>query len=307
MTWIWYIIPHHLISRLTYGLTRLRLPFLVTAGVRLFIKLFKVDMGEAAETNPAAYPTFNAFFTRRLHHDARVITQDPAGIACPADGRISQIGKINDGRILQAKGQDYSLVELLGGCESRAAPFKKGMFCTIYLSPRDYHRVHMPVDGELQEMVHVPGRLFSVAPTPVNNIPRLFSRNERMAAIFNTEQGPMAVVMVGALNVAAIETVWAGLVTPPAGKRIQVRSYPASDGQVWLQRGQEMGRFNMGSTVIVMFPPGYMDWSSELRAEIPVKMGQRLGSLVKIYQQKSINDKLPSAQKTAGGLGNPGR
>ncbi|MEN8133007.1 MAG: archaetidylserine decarboxylase [Pseudomonadota bacterium] len=282
MTWIWYIIPHHLISRLTYSLTRLHLPFLVTAGVRLFIKLFKVDMNEAAETNPAAYPTFNAFFTRRLRHGARAVTQDPAGIACPADGRISQIGEIDDDRIFQAKGQDYSVVELLGGSESRATPFSKGMFCTLYLSPRDYHRVHMPIDGELKEMVYVPGRLFSVAPKPVKNIPRLFSRNERMAAIFSTEQGPMAVVMVGALNVAAIETVWAGLVTPPAGKRIQVRRYPASDGQVWLQRGQEMGRFNMGSTVIVLFSPGLLGWNSELQAQDPVKMGQRLGGLVRV-------------------------
>lgn len=248
--------------------------------IRAFIRVYAVNMDEALEPEPHAYPTFNAFFTRALRAGARPIVTDDDAIACPADGRISQLGKISNNRIFQAKGQEYSVVELLGGSPSRSAAFENGHFCTIYLSPRDYHRVHIPADAELNEMIYIPGRLFSVAPSAVTAIPRLFSRNERVVAIFQTLRGPMAVVMVGALNVAAIETVWSGLITPPAGNRIRVFNYANNLHKPRLARGQEMGRFNMGSSVILLFPPDAIAWDQGLQAETPVRMGQRLGEYI---------------------------
>jgi phosphatidylserine decarboxylase len=278
MSWIWYLIPHHLISRLIYWLTRLHAPFFpVTTIIRVFIRLFRVDMEEAAEANPKVYPTFNAFFTRPLRIGAREISHKERDVICPADGRISQLGTINEGQILQAKGQEYSVFELLGGSQVRATPFNNGNFCTVYLSPRDYHRVHMPTDAKLIEMVHIPGRLFSVAPSSVKYIPRLFSRNERMAAVFETPHGPMALILVGALNVAAIETVWAGLITPPAGKHIETWDYTKDGNEIRLHCGEEMGRFNMGSTVIMLFPKNVVEWKSQLTEEMSVKMGHCLG------------------------------
>ncbi len=277
MTWIWYVIPQRLISRLTYRLTRLRLPLLVPAAIRLFINIFKVNIDEALDPNPLAYPTFNAFFTRALVPGARSIDSDPGSIVCPCDGRISQLGDISGGKIFQAKGHEYSLAMLLGGSASRASVFQGGKFCTIYLSPRDYHRVHMPLSGELKEMVHIPGRLFGVSPSVVAGIPRLFTRNERIAALFDTVLGPMAVVMVGALNVAAIETVWSGLVTPPTIAQTQIWRYAGYGDDISLEKGQEMARFNMGSTVILLFAADVLLWAPELEQESMVKMGQRLG------------------------------
>ena len=275
--WLWYLIPHHLLSRLTFRLTRVHLPVVVPAAIRLFVRSFKVDMDEAIDPDPLAYPTFNAFFTRALNPGVRSIDPERASVACPCDGRISQLGDITDDRIFQAKGHEYSLMTLLGGSASCASAFRGGKYCTIYLSPADYHRVHMPLGGELQEMVHIPGKLFGVGPTAVESIPRLFTRNERMATLFDTEQGPMAVVMVGALNVAAIETVWAGLVTPPSAAQTQIWRYAGYGEDIRLEKGQEMARFNMGSTVIVLFPPEVLHWDSELKQEAKVKMGQRLG------------------------------
>ncbi|MGH8502669.1 MAG: archaetidylserine decarboxylase [Gammaproteobacteria bacterium] len=273
--WLFHVFPHHLTSRITFRLTRLDTP-LKRPLIRLFIRAFKVDMSEAAEPDPARYASFNAFFTRALKPGARPLADGAQTIASPADGRVSQLGDINDGRVFQAKGQDFTVLELLGGSTQRVAPFLNGTFCTIYLSPRDYHRVHMPVDGRLREMMHAPGRLFSVSPYATRVIPRLFARNERVAAIFDTPCGPMAIVMVGAVNVSAIETVWAGLVTPPAGKRVRSIDYSRDSG-VWLRRGEEMGRFNMGSTAILLFGEGCATWNAGLRVNDPVKMGQRIG------------------------------
>ncbi len=273
---LFYVFPHHLLSRAIYWLTRLETAYNQPV-MRWFIRHFDVDMSEAETTDLSAYSSFNAFFTRSLKADARPINSGAKNIICPADGRISQLGKINRGRILQAKGQHYTVTELLGGSEKRAAPYFDGTFCTIYLSPRDYHRVHMPLDGLLTEMVHIPGRLFSVAPYTTRVIPRLFARNERVASLFETDFASMAMVLVGAVNVAAIETVWAGLVTPPKGKEIAVTDYPTE--MIHLKRGQEMGRFNMGSTVILLFPPGMAAWDANLSADDAVKMGQRLGVL----------------------------
>jgi phosphatidylserine decarboxylase len=275
--WLFHAFPHHLVSRATFRLARLNTP-LKDPLIRLYIRTFGVNMSEALESDPRAYPNFNAFFTRGLKPGMRPIASTLNAVACPVDGRISQVGNIDQGRLFQAKGQNFSVSELLGGSQQRAAPFLDGKFCNIYLSPRDYHRIHMPMDGCLLEMVHIPGRLFSVAPYAPRVIPRLFARNERVAAIFETSCGLMAVVMVGAVNVSAIETVWAGLVTPPACKHIRSLDYSGHKHNMRLARGQEMGRFNMGSTVILLFAAGSISLNSGLATGERVVMGQRVGT-----------------------------
>lgn len=222
--------------------------------MRWFIRAYGADMDEAAETDPAAYPSFNAFFTRALRPGVRPIGGDEGTPVSPVDGRVSQAGRIEAGRLYQAKGIDYGLVDLLGGDPRDAAPFMDGAFATLYLAPGDYHRIHMPLTGQLRRMCHVPGRLWSVAPWTVRSLPGLFARNERVVALFDTDQGPLGLVLVGAINVAAIETVWAGLVTPPRGRSVIHTDY--GDNGPRISRGSEMGRFNMGSTVIVLTPPG---------------------------------------------------
>lgn len=271
--WPLYLLPQHAISRLVYRLTRMESKWTQPA-IRQFIKAFKVEMSEAEQPDPSAYKTFNAFFTRSLKAALRPVDQGARVLASPVDGCISQVDSIREGRIFQAKGLDYSVLELLGGDPARAQPFLKGQFTTIYLSPRDYHRIHMPLAGKLLEQVYVPGRLFSVAGHTVRTIPRLFARNERVVAIFETEFGKMALVLVGAINVAAIETVWAGLITPPNQKAIRVDHYP----ELVLAKGEEMGRFNMGSTVIVLLENNAWDWGG-LEANQPVRMGVKLAEL----------------------------
>jgi phosphatidylserine decarboxylase len=246
-------LPQHAVSRLTLRLTRVRTR-LKDPLVRWFIRAYGADMDEAAEPDPAAYPTFNAFFTRALRPGARPLAGDEDTPVSPVDGRVSQTGLIEDGRVYQAKGIDYGLVDLLGGDPRDAEPFAGGSFATLYLAPGDYHRIHMPLTGRLRRMCHVPGRLWSVAPWTVRSIPGLFARNERVVALFDTDRGPLALVLVGAINVAAIETVWAGLVTPPRGRSAIHTEY--GDTGPRIARGSEMGRFNMGSTVIVVTPPG---------------------------------------------------
>lgn len=287
-----YVLPHHLISRSVYAMTRWRSP-LAAPAIRAFVKHFTVNMDEAQEASPAAYATFNAFFTRALKPELRPLAAGEDVAACPADGTISQIGAIEDGRIFQAKGHDYSLVELLGGDLSRADAFRNGKFVTIYLSPRDYHRIHMPLAGRLNQMVHVPGRLFSVNPVTVARVPRLFTRNERVAALFDSAQGRIGMVLVGAMNVAAIETVWSGLVTPPHGHEIGVWNY-GEQVQVELPRGHEMGRFNMGSTVILLLPAQF-----EFRPDLAVGMCVRMGEALAQTQtwpikQEQLNDERPT-------------
>ncbi len=269
-----YILPHRFLSRLVYWGTRWTLAPWKNWLIATIVRNYAVDMAEAAQPDPLAYPHFNAFFTRKLKPGARQADADPAALLSPADGRISQAGPIVDGRIFQAKGQDYSAAELLGD-EASAAPYRNGRFVTVYLSPRDYHRVHMPLKGTLKETVHVPGRIFSVAPFAVEAIPRLFARNERLVCHFEGEQGPFAVVMVGAILVSSVATVWDGLVIPPYAPAIWRKSF-AGQG-ITLDRFAEMARFNMGSTVIVLLPEGM----AELDAWAPqqaVKVGQRLGA-----------------------------
>ena len=270
-----YPLPQHTVSRLTHRVTRSRREWLRRPLTHWFIRRFGVDMSEALEPDPDAYPSFNSFFTRALKPGARPVPESAKAVCCPADGALSAIGHLSDERIIQAKGRDYSLVELLGGAPDHAAPFRDGAFATVYLSPANYHRVHMPISGTLREMVHIPGRLFSVGRHTVRTVPRLFARNERVACLFDTALGPMAMVLVGAINVGSIETVWAGEVTPPRARTVHARSY-AGDA-VQLARGEEMGRFNMGSTVILLFPPDAVRWQPDLRADAPVRLHQALG------------------------------
>jgi phosphatidylserine decarboxylase len=274
-----YVLPHHLLSRIMLKITRSRFVPWKNLLINAFIRYYKVDMSLANEPDPKAYPNFNGFFTRELRPDARPIVNGTGNIVCPVDGTVSQLGVINNGEIFQAKGYSYSLTTLLGGNEARAAQFRGGRFATLYLSPKDYHRIHMPLDGRLREMVHIPGRLFSVSPSTTRVIPGLFARNERVVTIFDTPAGPMAMVLVGAIFVASIETVWSGVVTPPTFRHIRTWQHDKqSDQHVNLQLGQEMGRFNMGSTVIVLFGPDANQWNPELTPGATIRMGQLLGN-----------------------------
>jgi len=270
-----YPLPHHAISRLTYRLTRVEAPWFKNAFIKWFADTYKVDWSESLHQRAEDFIHFNAFFTRELRPGARPIEGDDATVVSPADGHISQIGHIDKDAVFQAKGHSFSVTELLGGDDERAAAFQNGRFATVYLSPRDYHRVHMPLGGRLRETVYIPGRLFSVAGHTVRTVPNLFARNERLVAIFDTDAGPMALVLVGAINVAAIETVWSGLVTPPHRSTIEVNDL--SGEHIELERGAEMGRFNMGSTAIVLFGNNAVDWLDTLQAEQPLRMGQTLG------------------------------
>jgi phosphatidylserine decarboxylase len=270
-----YIVPHHALSRLVGRLAEARWPVLKNALIGLFIRVYKVDMTEAAAPCPRDYATFNEFFTRPLKPDRRPIAAAPESVISPADGVISQIGAITGDTLIQAKGRDFCLTDLLGASPARAAPFRSGAFATIYLSPRDYHRFHMPLAGALREMVYVPGRLFSVNDATARHIPGLFARNERIVALFDTAAGPMALVFVGAMIVASIETVWAGVITPPHG-RPAVTLY---DPPLTLEKGAEAGRFRLGSTVIALFGPDAVAWAPERVAHSPVRMGEALGTL----------------------------
>lgn len=274
-SWPLYILPHHLISRQVFRLTRVQCPRMVPRAIRLFSSIFKVNLEEAVNPDPASYKSFNEFFTRPLKPELRPLAEGANVLTSPVDGRISQMGKIEDGRIFQAKGHEYSALELLGGDEQRAAPFMYGQFMTIYLSPRDYHRIHMPLAGKLIEQVYVPGRLFSVAGHTVRTVPRLFARNERVVAMFDTDFGKMAMVLVGAINVAAIETVWDGLVTPPQGWAVKRQVF----SDVALAKGVEMGRFNMGSTVILLLENADLQWEKGLLEDKPLKLGEHLATL----------------------------
>ncbi|TLX21545.1 archaetidylserine decarboxylase [Thermomonas fusca] len=273
ITALTYVLPHRLLSslarRLAYSTNRGLKQWLIDTVTRRF----GVDLSEAAEPDPTAYPSFNAFFTRALKPGARTPDADPRALLMPADGHISQCGPIVDGRIFQAKGQGFSAAELLGS-EMDAAPFRDGSFATVYLSPRDYHRVHMAWTGTLRETVHVPGRLFSVGTDAVASVPGLFARNERLVCHFDTDFGPMVQVMVGALLVSGVETVWSGVEIPAYGDAITRRDYRGKG--ITLERFAEMARFNYGSTVIVLLPPGVATLSPDLHAESPVRLGQRL-------------------------------
>lgn len=273
---IQHLLPQRLLSRLVHAFMRIRFTPIKNLQIWIVGGLVGVNWEEAESEDAADYATFNEFFTRKLKKGARPQDPDPAAFTSPADGRISQCGRITNDRLLQAKGHHFSLRSLLGN-DPRFPEFANGFFHTIYLSPRDYHRVHMPMDGKLVRMVHVPGRLFSVAGYTVRQVPNLFARNERVACMFETSHGPMAVILVGAMLVSSIETVWSGVVTPPYGKRVATGDW--SRREISLKKGAELGRFNMGSTVITLLPAGAVSSLSELGPDDEVQIGMRLARL----------------------------
>lgn len=274
-----HITPKHALSRLVGSFAAARAGWFTQLFIRWFIKQYKIDMSEAIHEDPRAYKTFNEFFTRYLKPELRPLLADkPELFAHPVDGAVSQLGDIEDGRIFQAKGHDYSLVELLGGDPRDAHPFKNGDFATIYLAPKDYHRIHMPCDGVLRKMIYVPGDLYSVNPLTVANVPNLFARNERVVAIFDGDFGKFALVLVGATIVASIGTVWSDTVTPPRGAKVHSWDYPASgDNAIVLKKGDEMGHFKLGSTIVMAFPEDVIDFADDLEPGTVTRMGAVLG------------------------------
>ncbi len=271
---LFYILPHHAISWVMFKCARIQWVPLKNLIIRIYTNLNPVKMDEAIEENMFAYESLNAFFTRALKPEYRPFDENENNWLCPVDGSVSQAQAIKEGRIFQAKGHDYSLLELLAGDKQLEKVFSGGTFATLYLSPRDYHRIHMPTTGTLKHMQYVPGRLFSVAPYTVNHIPGLFARNERCICYFETQQGPMAMILVGAINVSAIETVWHGLIT---GKAKKVKRFDYSNENIVLERGEEMGRFNLGSTVIIL-ATDQMKIDENMKAEAEIKLGQCLAT-----------------------------
>lgn len=270
-----YLLPHHGLSRITGWLAEGS--FLKNMLIKAFASHYRVNLKEAEIEDPEQFENFNAFFTRALKPRARPLAKAEKAILCPADGAISEIGKIEKDRILQAKGRYYTVANLLAD-KAAARHFEGGDFATVYLSPRDYHRVHMPLTGTLIKTIYVPGKLFSVNRVTADSVPDLFARNERLVCLFQTEAGLMAVVLVGAMIVAGIETVWSGHVCPRKNHQLHVEDYSDGRQEVILETGAELGRFKLGSTAIVLFEPGATTLHSELQADSPVQMGQLLAT-----------------------------
>ena len=273
--------PKHAISRFLGKFAAAEAGWLTTRAIKSFIKAYDINMAEAKFKRAEDFSTFNDFFTRELADGVRPINEDNSVLCFPVDGAISQQGDIVDGQLIQAKGFNYSLVSLLGGDKETALPFEGGKFSCIYLAPKDYHRIHMPMDATLREMIYVPGELFSVNPLTANNVPNLFSRNERVVTIFDTAHGQLAMVLVGATIVASIETTWAGTITPPAGKEIFRWQYPADgNGAITFKKGDEMGRFKLGSTVVSTFSPNMVEFNEQDGPGTVTRLGQPYATLV---------------------------
>ena len=267
-----YILPKHLLTLLAGKLAEAKMGKFTTFLIESFIKKFKIDMSEAKHSDPAYFDTFNNFFTRELKEGLRPIVEGDENLATPVDGCVSQQGDIKEGRIFQAKGHDFGLRELLGGRDDVAAPFDDGIFSTVYLAPKDYHRIHMPMTGKLEQMIFIPGDVFSVNPLTAENVPNLFARNERAVAIFSTAVGPMAMVLVGATIVGSIETVWAGTLKPLKNKEVQYWDY--KDQEIVLEKGAEIGRFKLGSTIVALFPKDTIEFSEDLAPLSVTRLGE---------------------------------
>jgi len=270
-----YLLPQHTLSRLTYRITRCEWAPLKNILIKAFIAWFKVDMSQAIEPEGTAYKHFNDFFTRELKPGIRPVPAESGTILSPVDGSISQVGEISGGEVFQAKDRSFDLDTLLANDQDMVTAFKNGNFATLYLSPRDYHRIHMPLDGKLIRMTYVPGKLFAVNSHTVRIVDRLFARNERVICYFDTAIGPMAMILVGAINVGSMETVWAGEITPTKNRTITITDYDKQN--IRLKRGEEMGRFNMGSTVLLLFAKNSMQWQTQLQAGQRITMGTGLG------------------------------
>jgi len=271
-----YLLPKRMLNRLAGWFANWKGGAVTSAAIAAFARRYRVDMSEAAEPNLLAYGNFNDFFTRALRPDARPLAE--AGLICPVDGAISECGVIAGEQIFQAKGHHYSIRALLGGDIDLAKKFENGGFATLYLSPRDYHRIHMPSKGRLVRMIHVPGSLFSVNPLMAREIPGLFARNERVVCLFESEQGPFALVLVGAVIVGSVETVWHGVVTPPRGHPMNLWNYDGGENIIELAQGAEMGRFRLGSTVVALFGRPDVRFASDWMPGKPVRMGEAMGN-----------------------------
>jgi phosphatidylserine decarboxylase len=282
-----YAMPKHTVSRLVGKLAAAKLGWLTTKLIDIFINAYGINMNEAKLKKASDFKTFNDFFTRELEDGARTIDTDSNALCYPVDGAISQQGDIVAGKLIQAKGFNYSLTSLLGGDARTAAPFQKGKFSCIYLAPKDYHRIHMPMAATLREMIYVPGELFSVNPLTANNVPDLFARNERVVTIFDTEHGALAMVLVGATIVASIETTWAGTITPPAGSDIFRWQYPAKGTDaITFEKGEEMGRFKLGSTVVSTFARNMVEFTSEAGPQTVTRLGELYANLISADDEK---------------------
>jgi len=276
-----YAMPKHAVSRLVGKLAAAKMGWFTTKLIDIFINAYGINMSEAKLKQASDFETFNDFFTRELENGARPITPDSNALCYPVDGAISQQGDIVEGKLIQAKGFKYSLTSLLGGDSRTAAPFQKGKFSCIYLAPKDYHRIHMPMAATLREMIYIPGELFSVNPLTANNVPDLFARNERVVTIFDTEHGSFAMVLVGATIVASIETTWAGTITPPAGSDIFRWHYPAKGvDAITFEKGDEMGRFKLGSTVVSTFAPNMVEFTPEAGPQTVTRLGEVYANLI---------------------------
>ena len=270
-----YLIPKQALTALAGKFASARAGHTTTAVIRWFVKRYNVNMAEAANPDIASYASFNEFFTRPLKPGARPMAK--TAWVCPVDGAISQFGAIERDQIFQAKGHSYSTTALVGGDATLAAQFQDGHFATIYLSPRDYHRIHMPCNGVLRRMIYVPGDLFSVNPTTARGVPGLFARNERVVCVFDTAHGPMVLTLVGATIVGSMATVWHGQINPPRPGHLWEKTYES--GAVKVRQGEEMGRFMLGSTVVLLFPKSAMAFNADWQPAAPVKLGQAMANL----------------------------
>ena len=273
-----YIMPQLYLTQLAGWFAQQKWGAVTHFVIKAFAKKYNVDMSEAKKENFSDYESFNQFFIRELKDDARKINENPTALCLPADGRVSQIGHIDDERLLQAKGHFFSISDLLAGDEELVNTFKNGEFATIYLSPRDYHRVHMPCDATLRKMIYVPGDLFSVNPFLAEHVPNLFARNERVICVFDTAFGPMVQILVGATITASMSTVWAGVINPPRTGEVKVWTYQG-DSAIKLTKGQELGAFQLGSTVINLFPANSVTLAEHLEVDVPVRMGEILATM----------------------------
>lgn len=273
------LLPKHALSRAMYWLMRQRTAWLRNQSIKIFLSNYRVEMSEAVQSNPLAYESFNAFFTRALKPGVRPVDGDALSVVSPVDGTVSQCGPINGDLLIQAKGHDYSLLALLGGDAQLAARYRGGRFACIYLAPYNYHRMHMPLKGRVRDTLYVPGELFSVNAATARSVPGLFARNERVVCNFETGAQQFAMVFVGALFVGSIETVWAGEVNPPPRRMSAPIRIQQGQGTL-LDKGAEAGRFNMGSTVVLVFEPDVMQWDDTLQAGATLRMGQRIGTLL---------------------------
>jgi len=288
-----YILPKDLVTYIAGQLASAKMGKFTTYLIKTFIKQYKINMSEAKHSDPVHFDTFNDFFTRELREGVRPILEGDKNIVMPVDGAVSQLGEIKVGRLFQAKGHDFSLRELLGGKDDVSAPFEDGLFSTVYLSPKDYHRIHIPMAGKLEQMIFIPGDLFSVNPLTAENVPNLFARNERAVAIFSTEIGPMAMVYVGATIVGSIETPWHGTLKAQSNKEIQYWNY--KDQDIRFEKGDEIGRFKLGSTIVALFPKDTITFAENVKPSTTTRLGELLATVNEKEEKAAPEKKVTKA------------